>query len=76
MWRTFEAWDRFQMLLSDEIFLDAMTLPVFRSRFQMMATITIYGGLVAVKKMGVEVDRLRLSQCTSLTGLFGHLFHC
>ena len=27
MWRSFEAWDLLQMLLSDEIYLDAMTLP-------------------------------------------------
>ena len=30
MWRTFEAWDLLQMLLSDEIYLDAMMLPPFR----------------------------------------------
>jgi hypothetical protein len=31
MWRTFEAWDLLQMLLSDEIYLDAMMLPPFRA---------------------------------------------
>jgi hypothetical protein len=29
MWRTFEAWDVLQMLLSDEIYLDAIMLPPF-----------------------------------------------
>jgi hypothetical protein len=42
MWRTFEAWDLLQMLLSDEIFLDAMTLPVPRAILEMVeTTITI-----------------------------------
>ncbi|KAE9374461.1 hypothetical protein N431DRAFT_216086 [Stipitochalara longipes BDJ] len=51
MWRTFEAWDLLQMLLSDEIFLDAMMLPPFRASFQMTETTIIHiGGGVLVKK--------------------------
>jgi hypothetical protein len=41
MRRAFEAWDLLQMLLSDEIHLDAMTLPPFRAMLQMMGTAII-----------------------------------
>jgi hypothetical protein len=38
MWRSFEAWDLLQMLLSDEIFLDAIILPSLRAALQTTET--------------------------------------
>jgi hypothetical protein len=38
MWRSFEAWDLLQMLLSDEFFLDAMILPSLRAALQTTET--------------------------------------